>query len=144
MNIDITRLFVCLDDFCKLYEMALKAKALPQSKKRNRPSTLSLSEMLLIEILFHISGYKCFKHYYLYYICQHHRNKFAKLPSYQRFVANKKQLFLPITILLHSLFGEETGLYFADSTSLKVCHNKRINRHKVFDGIASRGMSTMS
>ena len=50
---------------------------------------------------------------------------------------------MPLTLLLHSLSGEETRLYFADSTPLKVCHNKRINNHKVFDGLASRGKYTM-
>ena len=143
MNIDITRLFVCLDDFCKLYQMTLKARCLPKSKKRNRQGYLSLSEMLLIEIYFHLSPYKDFKHYYLYGICHEHRDKFAKLPTYQRFVALKQQLFMPLTILLHSLSGKKTGLYFADATSLKVCRNKRIYNHKVFKDMAKRGMTTM-
>jgi transposase len=144
MTINITALFVCLDDFCKLYESARKSQSLPSSKQRNRQGYLSLSEMLLIEIYFHFSAYKDFKHYYLYGICLEHRSKFRKLPSYQRFIALKKHLFLPLTILLQSLKGQETGIYFADSTSLKVCHNKRIYRHKVFDGLAARGKSTMS
>ena len=36
MKIDITALFVCVDDFCKLHQKALKAYTLPQAKKRNR------------------------------------------------------------------------------------------------------------
>lgn len=143
MSIDITALFVCLDDFCNLYESAQKSQSLPSSKQRNRQGYLSLSELLLIEVYFHFSAYKDFKRYYLYGICLEHRSKFGKLPSYQRFVAHKKQLFLPLTILLQSLKGQETGLYFADSTHIKVCHNKRISRHKVFDGLATRGKSTM-
>lgn len=46
-------------------------------------------------------------------------------------------------MLLHCLKGEETGIYFADSTTLKVCHNQRLNNHKVFEGLAARGKSTM-
>jgi len=65
MPIDITALYVCLDDFCKLYEVALNARTLPHSKQRRRQGYLSLSEMLLIEVLFHLSPYKDFKHYYL-------------------------------------------------------------------------------
>ncbi len=46
-------------------------------------------------------------------------------------------------VLLHSLSGEETGLYFADASKLAVCHNRRIGRHKVFDGLAARGKTSM-
>ena len=143
MSIDITALFVCLDDFCNLYESAQKSQSLPSSKQRNRQGYLSLSEMLLIEIYFHLSAYNDFKHYYLYGIGVEHRDKFGKISCYQRFVSLKKSLFVPLTILLNTLKGQETGIYFADSTSLKVCHNKRISRHKVFDGLATRGKSTM-
>ena len=50
---------------------------------------------------------------------------------------------MPLTLLMYALFGEETGLYFADSTALKVCHNKRIYSHKVFSDLAARGKTTM-
>jgi len=53
------------------------------------------------------------------------------------------RLFAPLMILLHCLRGEETGIYFADSTKLAVCHNRRISRHKVFDGMAARGKTSM-
>lgn len=143
MNIDITALFVCLDDFCKLYEATIKEKALPSPRQRQREGYLSLSEILLIEILFPFSPYKDFKHYYLYGMCIEHRNKFGKLPSYPRFVALKKQIFMPLTLLLQTLKGKEGGIYFADSTPLKVCHNKRDSRHKVFEGLAAKSKSTM-
>lgn len=143
MSIDITALYVCLDDFCKLYNSALKSKTLPSPKVRQRWGTLSLSEMLFIEVLFHFSPYKDFKHYYLYGVCQQYRPYFGTLPSYQRFVALKKHLFMPLTLLLQSLKGEETGIYFADSTSLKVCHNKRILPHRVFQNFSERGHTSM-
>ncbi len=143
MTIDATALFVCLDDFSKLYDKVLKAKALQSGTRRNRAGYLSLSEMLFIEVFYHFSPYKDFKHYYHYGICQEHRSKFNKLPCYERFVSLKKQLFLPLSILMNCLTGEETGLYFADSTSLKVCRNPWISNHKVFKGLAKRGKSTM-
>ena len=55
MKIDITALFTCIDDFCKLYEACVHARALPLLKKRLRGGYLSLSEMLLIEVLYHFS-----------------------------------------------------------------------------------------
>ena len=36
-----------------------------------------------------------------------------------------------------------SGISFIDSTALKVCHNKRIRRHWVFDGLAQLGKTTM-
>ena len=53
------------------------------------------------------------------------------------------RLFVPLTVLLHGLSGEQTGVYFVDSTKLAVCHNRRIHRHKVFDGLAARGKTSM-
>ena len=53
------------------------------------------------------------------------------------------RLFTPLCILLQNVFGEETGIYVADATSLPMCHNKRINRNRVFKGLAARGKTTM-
>ena len=44
---------------------------------------------------------------------------------------------------LKTKMGQCTGLSFIDSTSLTVCKNRRINRNKVFKGIATRGKSSM-
>ena len=38
--------------------------------------------------------------------------------------------------------GKCTGISFIDSTTLDVCHNRRIHSHKVFKGIAERGKSS--
>jgi hypothetical protein len=143
MRINIIALFVCLDDFCKLYKKILSERLLPSEKSRNREGLLSLSEMLLIEVLYHFSPFKDFKRFYHYGVCKEYRHYFKEVPTYERFVILKERLFLPLSILVHSLCGEETGFYFADSTSIKVCHNKRIYGHKVFKGLAHRGKTTM-
>lgn len=82
MNIDITTLYVCLDDFCKLYEATMRAKVLPGTgaKRRQRFGYLSLSEILLIEVLYHFSHYKNFKYFYLCDILGRHRK--ASLSNY--------------------------------------------------------------
>ncbi len=39
--------------------------------------------------------------------------------------------------------GACSGISFIDSTALKVCHNRRIQSHKVFDGCARRGKTSV-
>ena len=99
--------------------------------------------MLFIMVLFHLSPYKNFKVFYLYGIGGQYRACFDELPHYDRFVSLMPRLFVPLMVLLHGLSGEQTGVYFVDSTKLAVCHNRRIYRHKVFDGLAARGKTSM-
>ena len=43
---------------------------------------------------------------------------------------------------MQSLTGEQTGIYFVDSTLIKACHIKREKQNRVFKGIAQKGKST--
>jgi hypothetical protein len=143
MTIDITALFCCLDDFCQLYERAASRRLLPPAGQRRREGKLCLSEMMFIMALFHVSPFKNFKTFYLYGVRDKYRDCFRETPSYPRFVELMRKLLLPFSLLLHTLRGEETGTYFADSTKLAVCHNRRISSHRVFSGLAARGKTTM-
>src|SRR6201995_118671 len=143
MAVDITALYCCLDDFCKVFEEWEAHRLIPSGQTRKRSGKLSRSEMLFIMVLFHLSPYKNFKTFYLYGIGVQHRGGFRDLPHYDRFITLMPRLFAPLMVLLHSLSGEETGIYFVDSTKLAVCHNRRIHRHKVFDGLAARGKTSM-
>ena len=69
----------------------------------------------------------------------HLRSEFPNLVSYPRFVALMKETILPLVGYLYSSFGTCSGVSFVDSTSLAVCHNRRIQQHKVFEGIAALG-----
>ena len=143
MAIDITALYCCLDDFCKLFEEWEAHRLIPSQTTRQRAGKLSRAEMLFIMVLFHLSPYKHFKAFHLCGVGHHYRDCFGDLPHYDRFVSLMPRLFAPLMVLLHSLGGEQTGVYFADSTKLAVCHNRRIHRHKVFNGLAARGKTSM-
>lgn len=143
MRYDITAIFFCIDEFAKMFEEWEKHRLIDTGKKRHRSCEMSLSEMLTIMVLFHLSPCKVFKYFYVYYLGQIHKKDFPKLISYSRFVQLMPRFFVPLCILLQNLFGEETGIYIADPTALPVCHNKRINRNRVFKGLAARGKTTM-
>lgn len=145
MRVDITALYCCLDDFAQLYEEWERHKLIDNGRSRLREGKLSLSEMLLIMVMFHTSSFKNFKCFYIYGVGQQYREYFTEIPSYERFVALQSRLFSPLCLLLKMLMGrsQKTELYVIDSSSLSVCHPKRISRNKVFDGLAKRGKSTM-
>ena len=48
-----------------------------------------------------------------------------------------------MSLNLRVRFGQRTGVAFISSTTLSVCHNKRIGRHRVFAEVARRGKSSM-
>ena len=143
MAVDITALYCCLDDFCKVFADWEAHRLLPSEQTRQRSGKLSRAEMLFIVVLFHLAPYKNFKTFYLYGIGYQHRGCFRDLPHYDRFISLMPRLFVPLMVLLHSLSGEQSGVYFADSTKLAVCHNRRIDRHKVFDGLAARAKTSV-
>ena len=131
MNTSITALFCCIDDFAKVFEDCERKQLISTGRKRLRSGELSLSEMLFIMVLFHVSTFKDFWHFG---INQKYRDCFGDLPSYGRFVTLMPRLMLPLCVLLQCFRGEETGICFVDATKLAVCHNKRIKRNKVFQG----------
>ncbi len=101
------------------------------------------SEIMTILILFQRSHYRDFKNFYLEHIWQYHHRDFPSLLSYTRFISVAPSVLVPLSSYLTQLKGKPTGIAFIDSTSLRVCHNIRIPRHKVFQGIAQRGKTSM-
>ena len=56
MNYDIVALYVYIDDFSKIYKEWRKKKLIGVTKCRKREGKLSMSEQLLIVILYHLEG----------------------------------------------------------------------------------------
>lgn len=143
----IIEIYCIADDFCKEFDQEIKKHQLPSTdacRRRNRSSRLSDSEMITILISFHFGSFRNFKHYYLLYVCKHLQNDFPCLLSYNRFIELENKLLVPFALFLKLVcFGECTGITYADSTKVAVCHNKRIKSNKVFKGLAAVGKSTM-
>ncbi len=146
MNYDkITAIFCSIDDFCKVFEPALIKKLLGDgTKRRNRAFRMSKSEILTITVMFHLSGFRNFKHYYIFHVQKNLKAEFPETVSYNRFVELMRSSLLPLTLYMKTCcLGECTGISFVDSTPIRVCKNKRIKANKVFKGIATTGKSTM-
>ncbi len=75
----------------------IEDKSRPHS---NKPNRMSDAEIMVILILFHSGGFRCFKHYYLEYVCKHLLHLFPKRVSYNRFVELEKEVLLPLTIFI--------------------------------------------
>jgi hypothetical protein len=140
----LLELFCDVDDFWQGFVSQWHQQLLEQdTMKRVRQTQLSESEIMTIIIHFHQSGYRNFKSYYTKHVMEHLHSAFPDLVSYQRFVALMPRVGIPLLAYLQHCKGQCTGLSFVDATSIAVCHNKRISRHKVFDGFAERGKTTM-
>jgi len=136
--------FCDVDDFCQDFEPRWKSFQLRSGLcQRDRKANLSLSEIMTIMIHFHQSGYRTFKDYYEKHVRKYLSAEFPKLVSYNRFVRLMARSLVPLVLYLLSKKGACTGISFVDSTPIRVCKNKRIERHRVFSGIAARGKSTM-
>ena len=140
----LIELFCDVDDFCRVFLPELEKQLISDGKKkRRRASRMTMSEVMTIIIAFHMSNHRDFKNYYIGFITQFYRGHFPHLLSYTRFLEIMPKAIIPLSSYFSTLKGESTGIEFIDSTSIKVCHNLRIPRHKTFGGIAQRGKGTM-
>lgn len=136
-------LFCDVDDFCQMLTIKYPAQLLGKRHKPGPQPKLAASEIMTILIYFHMAGYRNFKTYYTQYVQKHLQSEFPNLVSYQRFVEYIPLTFWSLALHLETRMGQVTGISFIDATSLPVCHNRRIPRHKVFDGLAARGKTSM-
>lgn len=140
----LTELYCLIDDFCHVFEPMWERHLIAVgAKRRRRPSTLSLAELMTLVILFHQLRFRQFKLFYLGYVCRHLRAEFPRLPSYHRCVELLPRCAAALSALFTLLKGECDGLSLADATALAVCDNRRISRHRVFQGLAQRGKTSM-
>jgi hypothetical protein len=105
---------------------------------------MSDSEIMTILLCFHFGSFHNLKRYYLFYVQKHLRKEFPKQLSYNRFIEVEHKLAIPLLLFLKLIcFGECSGITFVDSTKIAVCHDKRIRRNRVFNGMAEIGKTSM-
>ncbi|PCS23992.1 Mobile element protein (plasmid) [Candidatus Enterovibrio escicola] len=113
---NLDAIFVDVDDFCQMVFPAWEDRLISSGiKQRNKPSRLSVSELMMIVIAFHQSGYRDYKTYYIHFVYLYLTHPQAR----------------PI------------GITFVDSSKLQVYHNLHILRHQVSKGTLKRGKGTM-
>lgn len=140
----LTDIFCHIDDFCNnFYNKPHYFLASNSNAKRKKPCSISVSEIMTIVILFHMSGYRNFKDFYLLCVLKDLKPYFPKAVSYSRFVQLMEHTLMPLSVFFSGLKGRETGIYYVDSTTIEVCHIKREKRHKVFKGLAAKAKSSM-
>lgn len=141
---NIVALFYDLDKFVVNFKPQFKQSLLEDSKPhRDRRGQMHLSEVMTILVLFHDSGYRTFKHFYLKHVCKELTAEFPHLLSYNRFVEQIPRAFSALTSFLQTRLGVCSGISFIDSTPLRVCHNMRINSHRVMAEYAARGKTSV-
>jgi len=104
---------------------------------------LSVSKIITLLRVLHSSRFKYLKNCYQGFAMPFLRQWFPGMPCYEQFVTVQERAFVPLMFFLLSRMGKKTGIYYIDSTSLPVCDNHRIHRHKTFAGLAQRGKTSM-
>ena len=143
----ITEIYFIIDEFCKELEKTKEGHLLSQEnglKRRNRKFKLTDSEVICILTLFHLSGFRKLKTFYIYFVKIHLKSEFPETVSYNRFVELQQKALLPMALFLKTCcLGDCTGVSFIDSTPLRVCHIKREKQHKTFKDIAQKGQCSI-
>jgi hypothetical protein len=144
-RLDLTEIFCDMDDFYQVLERIGESfTQLPyDGEAKQYRSQLRISEVTTIVIAFHGSGYRTFKEFYTLQVLPHWKKAFPQLVSYNRFIELMPWSLMGLMGFLNTCAGEMTGISFVDSTSLEVCHPKRVHSHKVFKDLAGWGKSSV-
>lgn len=69
----VTEIYCMTDDFCK--ELAFQQEKYMVKEKncrhRDKPNRMSDAKTMVIPVLSHSCGFRCFKHFYKEYVCKH-------------------------------------------------------------------------
>jgi len=138
----LIEIFVFVDDYCKMLDQWIEQQ--DQIQKPSHHSGLSISEILTIIIFYHHSGFKCFQYYYERLVQPVLASHFPAIVTYKHFLSLIPRCFNHLYVLcrIRCMMADRTGIYFADSKKLPVCHNRRIHSNRVFRDLARRGKAS--
>lgn len=89
-------IFCDVDDFCKDYEEYCTHFLLMDKNEVVPKTRMAMSEIMTILIMYHLSGYRTFKWYYLHHVRKYLKQDFPTLVSYNRFVEIVKYALVPL------------------------------------------------
>ena len=121
------------------------SRILFSSQSAGRPNSLSIAEIATISLIRAQYRIATLKDLYRL-LAQKYATEFH-LPAYKNFVTSMNRYAPHLLMMIHFLvqaYQKNTGMIkIVDSTPLPVCHNMRINGHKVMKSLATRSKSTM-
>lgn len=141
MNISTSKILKAISKFYNKNKPLFNQHFLA-GKKRYKSSKYDMITVATILIAYQFSGYKTFKTFYLKE-ARRLKRSLKNIPSYSWFLRLQKSSLFLLLAFMQSQKGQKTGIYFIDSTPIKVCNNRRIHNHKVMQGIACRGHHSM-
>ncbi|OWO82072.1 hypothetical protein B5C26_10730 [Photorhabdus luminescens] len=107
---NLEELYCCVDDFCQkfipFWHQQLIENGLP---KRHRKASLSLSEVMALLILLHISHYRDFKTFYIQHVKHYLKADFPGLVSYTRILTLKQRALIPLCAFFSSHKAKTPG-----------------------------------
>ena len=121
-------------------------------KHRDKPNRMSDAEIMLIMILFHSGGYRCFKHFYLEYVCKHLVHLFPRRVSYNRFVELEKEVLFPLVVFIKTvLMNINDKILIRQRTVIETVNDELKNiaqiehsRHRSFTNFMANALSAIA
>ena len=94
----ITEIYCMVNVFCEEFALQQEKYMIEDKKSghRNKPNHMSDAEIMVILILFHSGGFRCFKHYHKEYVRKYLKYLFSYKVSYNRFVELEKEARIPL------------------------------------------------
>ncbi len=141
----LVEIYVTCDDFYNEIENTINRIALeaPLKIQQRRQPQMSESEIMAIVIYYHFSGFRCFKWYYNQIVRRVFSSYFPNALSYNRFIQLMSRVNVALAFFMSACrLSLPTAGNYIDSKKLVVSHNRRIEKHQVHKGNASRGKSS--